>query len=505
MSRDYTGIVDAENSVAIYNDLLELPYEIADKYDVKKTNNNITLLIDYKGIKLRAVTNFTFTKDGEPGTNGTEIICQIVPNISENLSEYPMILNGELNFSPEEDENAWFRIQMWHNGEIIYENTVSGTSTENKDVTVRWDVLYNKYTLTVADNSDIAVTGHSFEYLGYNGNAAPANIIKCTVTYDGVKYYATLPLITAITEPDYSIKLDKNTGFRTAVYSSDGRAPQYDNTNPFQLTVTKMINGFKEDVSKLQEDESVTYRWYVMGKIYNPESKIWEDQVLLDDITNLEERNQARFKPVDEYNGECVNIALRCEVSNLNGDKVAEIHMPIHFLLNRYGQAALNDWDGNHISIDKDGNGAILAPQVGAGQKEDDNSFTGALMGVVKESGKAKAEVGIFGYNSGERTFFLNSKDGSATLGKQGSGQLLIDPSEDKALIYSHDYWKNYDLYGKPSSYGTSNKNGAGMLIDMTEPRIEFGSGNFKVSKEGYITARGGGDIAGWNIDDNTI
>ena len=43
------------------------------------------------------------------------------------------------------------------------------------------------------------------------------------------------------------------------------------------------------------------------------------------------------------------------------------------------------------------------------------------------------------------------------------------------------------------------------MLIDLTEPKIAFGNGNFKVSKEGHLTAKGGGSIAGWNLDDNSL
>ena len=66
-------------------------------------------------------------------------------------------------------------------------------------------------------------------------------------------------------------------------------------------------------------------------------------------------------------------------------------------MLNRYGHASMNGWDGNSISINND-EGFILAPQIGAGRKNDDNSFTGMFMGEVKEAGKTETEVGLFGY-----------------------------------------------------------------------------------------------------------
>jgi hypothetical protein len=48
--------------------------------------------------------------------------------------------------------------------------------------------------------------------------------------------------------------------------------------------------------------------------------------------------------------------------------------------LNKYGFSHLNNWDGNSIQLKEEG-GFILSPQVGAGRKEDDNSFTGVVMG----------------------------------------------------------------------------------------------------------------------------
>ena len=56
-----------------------------------------------------------------------------------------------------------------------------------------------------------------------------------------------------------------------------------------------------------------------------------------------------------------------------------------------------------------------------------------------------------------------------------------------------------------PVNYSASNENGAGMLIDLTTPQIKYGNGNFKVDKNGHVTAKGGGQIAGWNINDTQI
>ena len=48
---------------------------------------------------LETETDFTFTKDGEPGTNGTEYVFKLVPNTSDSKSiENIIITNGSPNF-----------------------------------------------------------------------------------------------------------------------------------------------------------------------------------------------------------------------------------------------------------------------------------------------------------------------------------------------------------------------------------------------------------------------
>jgi hypothetical protein len=42
-------------------------------------------------------------------------------------------------------------------------------------------------------------------------------------------------------------------------------------------------------------------------------------------------------------------------------------------------------------------------------------------MGEVKESNSYTEEVGLFAYANGERSFFLNAEDGSATFGLANS------------------------------------------------------------------------------------
>ena len=511
--------VDLINQTRTYKNILTLSYNIASRYNLIKTRNTIQLSVNYQGMILKAETNLTFTKEGEPGTNGTEFLCKIVPNTDDkDFSAYPMMINGEWNFNVKNKKQP-FKVQLWHSGVKVFEGidtndlTQNNFTTEGKAAIPVWSNLKNKYTLQVSDNTDFPVDATvkgSFNYNGYNGAESPANIVKCAISSGGITYYATMPIISVTTKDGYAIELVKDTGFRFATYSADGRTPQYDNSTPFTLKVTKNINGVMEDISTLTKDQAVNYDWQVRGKIYDPVNKIWntEDYKFLTErliFKSQVARNQAAYKPVENYNGECLNVALECILTDASATEIGRIHIPVHLLLNRYGNAAINDWDGNNVSIDENGSGVILAPQVGAGHKEKDNSFSGVLMGDVKESGKNVTETGLFGYHAGARTLFLNSEDGSAIFGKNGAGQLIIDPTQDKSYLYSNNYWKEYDVYGKPVDYTSENENNQGMLIDLTTPRIKFGNGNFVVTPEGHLTAKGGGSIAGWGIDDTTL
>ena len=514
--------ITRDDSMIIENKM-EIYYTIRDKYDIKKTNNNIKLIVNYKGMNLVAETDFTFVKEGEPGTNGTEFVCKIVPNTHDTNFGYPMVLNGNINYTPRQN-GQWFIAELWHNGMKIYPGTVAGQTTEGKPISIKWSILRNKYTTTQWDETSLSVTeSGKFTYNGYRGGNSPANIVKVIMTYDNIEYYSTMPVITATARNGYGVSLIEGSGFRYATYSSDGRRPQYDNSNPFELKVTKIINNTVEDISNLTKTNAVNYDWNIKGRLWNPTANNgrgdWVNSLHLG-IYNRSDgilsRSQASFKPLDNFDGECVTNGLECIVMNNSAVEVARIHIPIHLLLNKYGNAAINGWDGNSVSIDKNGNGVILAPQIGAGRKESDNSFTGMIMGSVKEAGRNDQDVGLFGYNYGEKSIFLNSKNGSAIFGKQGKGQIIIDPVSS-AYLYSNSFWNSYhtsgDNVGLPItnySYNaqTHKYNGQsnnGMLIDLNTPRIVWGNGNFSVDENGYLTAKGGGTIAGFNIDDDSL
>lgn len=450
-----------------------LSFDVSNKYNVSNSNNDIYLILQYNDQTFTTKTNFTFNKEGGVGTNGTKYQFKIVSD------------KNVLYFNPNGDcksESSSIKVtpQMWFNGK----------KQPQENFNVSWEILQDKTALNKWSNlastdqgSQEAITENKgiFRTKGFgarsnnpvkqDGNLG--NIIKATTTQNQLNYYATVPISTVfyhINNNNINIKIPDDAGFKYVIYASDGTNPSYNELKPFEIDIYKTIGNQHENISN-KESERFDYEWTTLPQ---GESAL--------EIINVNS-NMAEIRPKDNFSkaGNQVTNAVLIEVTK-DGDPFATIHIPVHMMLNRYENAALNDWDGNTIDIND--NGYILTPQVGAGKKED-NAFTGILLGTERTPDGDK--TGLLGYAAGARSIFLDSTTGNATFGLPGKGQIKIDV-KDQAIIQSGDYPEK------------------GMKIQFSnDPYIKFGSGNFEVSPEGHIHAVGGGDIAGWNISDNAL
>lgn len=498
-----------------FDNVSNLIYTIEEKFDFSKENNQIELEIDYKGTVLRATTTFNFLKEGESGTAGTDVVCRIIPNVSDGASvDFVTIYrsgsnttSGTLNFKTDKyyttinssSQRTLFKAEVWENGEQV-----------NEGFTVGWSILGNTYgkdpqdsESLLKDTSDLVVTNSGKFTLNSNVGAEriPGNLVKATFTYKNTVYYDVRPVIFVENwDSNYTFEIKQKNGFYSALYTSDGLAPQY-NSAPFEIGV---IHNTKGDMSLAKGEDGkflVDYKWGIAGEV----NKNSQTNLIIVDSgyeTSKLKHNQKLIRPIDVYDGVCVNNTIVVDVE-VGGKIVGRIKIPVHLKLNNYGFAALNNWDGNTIQINEDG-GYILAPQVGAGSKNKSNQFSGVLMGEVKEAGRSDSDRGLFGYHNGQKSFFVDSDTGATVLGKQGQGRLSIDPSNNEALIYSNTFWKGYNDKGLPSSYKSSNEAKAGMLIDLSTPAIRFGTGKFSVDANGYLFSKSG-EIGCWNITDSSL
>ena len=473
-----------------------LTFNIANQFFEYSNNNTITLKITNKQNREQyiATTSLIFIKDGELGTNGTSVFAKIRAFKEEESTMevlYPYYatstINGGFNFD-------YLQVDVFDKDQNIT-NTEAVTSID-------WEFLEMRFYDGLDENDDpvytyiyesfYSVTPHNEKaILSLKNNARNkiiasfqnkefynvSNLLQVKVNVkasNGQNYtiYDCIPIGT-INSTLERIIIDNIPKY--VQYNSNGKIPIY-NVNPLSIEFDDI---FFWDTTFTNEDN--TTKDINIYKITNTENYI--------------------LKPAERYNGSCLSNAIIMLKEGIN-EPICLLHMPVYLYLNRYGLANLNEWNGNNVKIN-DTEGYILSPQIGAGIKENDNSFTGILMGEVQT--KRNTDVGLLGYSRGERSIFLNAEDGSAEFGFADTGQIKIIPNDPTKNNHSIITGGNYT---KPSNLFFPNVNDTdktGLEIDLTEPSITFGNSNFYVRPNGFLYAKGGGNIAGWEINDTAL
>lgn len=524
----------------------QLPFSIKDTFSNELAENKIRLNVAYNNKTLRAFTNLSFIKDGSNGTNGTDFFCKVSINGPE-IREWPAIIYDEtqaswspkLNFTPD-DSDYWLKASLYRNNEEI----------EVEDKNIKWRILKNEYKntkgeiKTTASHFKIDSSTKVFSFndeLNDSGARAyttvknPSNIARAEISYkpqstktsnvflDNQTIYGAFPISTIILkDKDYIIRMKPTSGYNEVIYDSDGTNPQYLD-RAFEAQVFSITDTAKEDnlANNKGKNSSVgtpfkcEFAVYGHGKLLTIED--WENA----NYPN----NTCIVKPSERYTGYETNNGIVCNISKYNGTDsagkakyllIGTIYHPIHMFLNKYGMASLNGWDGNSINIDND-NGVILSPQIGAGYKEEDNTFTGMIMGTVRKD--FNDTTGLFGYKGGSQTLLLNAESGEAKFGLEGKGQIILSPGSftiNESTGKGEFQNTSATIKGGNFVYNPEGYKGTGMEIDLTEPSIRYGSGRFEVDSDGVLTASeadikgiltayGGSQIGPWHITNNAI
>lgn len=486
-------INQSQPNYLVYSQIPTLPYQVG-KYDINKlNNNNIKLYVYYNQMAFSASTNFYFPKQGDPGTNGTNTLALIKTSKNQepvNSKRYYINAQGNnFNITLDSDEpNTSFDsiyLELFRNNDRVYRSIDTGA----EDAT--WTIPYVNY-------SNLQGTGNNFAYRSYfkinnssnnyhtiskNGTSTqilttnynqinanpPCNILRATKEFNGLIYYAQLPInYTYQANTSYKIKVSPESGYTYVLYNEAGNSPTYGGgagKTEFEIDLYQLNNNVYEKITNLT---NYTFNWYVIGQM------------------SIAEETTSNINSIiasNTFDGLDIISAIVVEVKQ-GANNIGMIHIPIYKLINRYTHRELNEWDGNSIKINQ-GQNYILAPQIGAGHKDNQNKFTGVVMGDVVSNLGANTQTtqtGLFGYGTGDRTFFLDSNTGNATFGKQGAGQIQI--SGTRSVITGG----NYNI-----------TSGTGLQIDLQDPHIRYGNGNFVVNNQGHAT------IAKWNADDEKI
>lgn len=479
-----------------YNGNSGFVFNIKDKFNASALDNTIRFEVTYNKRTLVGFSNLTFIKTGQNGTNGTDFVFKILPNYKNENDyadwPYAYITEGgkSLSYYPELNSGQPFK-------RVLYRGSTEIDS--NVELSWRSDICDAGSTQIYypTDNAGIRLSLPSGSRTSINEDGYPAvpalsPFLNAKASYREVDagtktdFYAaySLPLVEYQSGFEY-LKVKILGGFKEVMYNPDGTHPSYDSDNPFKVEISGAGTA------------ALSYYWRITGMQKVNGHLQYANLLTINgrrkDL-NLprSSTNSVTCRPVTSYTGECRSVGLECTVK-VGTTTAITITIPIYFYLNRYGNAAINGWDGNSVSIidDQGEDNMILSPQVGAGEKNEDNTFTGMVMGKVKWGGKYG--TGLYGFVDGEQSFSLDAYTGKTTFGKQSKGQIIIDPSDPsyKFVIKGSNFKKS-----------TEDEDGTGLQIDFSDkPAITYGSGNFSVDSNGNMTAHNAKlyDITGHN------
>lgn len=459
-----------------------LHYKIRAKYNNNYNNNTIFIKVDtVDGRSYDFSKDILFFKAGDPGTNGTTYACVVRP-----VTAGGALITGFSSYHTDISPYAWFRADVYKDGEKLIDNTIKYKwSIENiSDIysSVDNSAKY-KYTdeygiIHIYDNTTART---DLQTVGIKGivDSSKAAILKVQVTIGGANIYYNYPIAVSVGSIDDTLaEIDIPTFIQ---YSASGTNASFvDNDLKFWyngINKDTNISSVTADLLKIERNYD-----YVNGE------KVWLDTYSL--------------KPTNRFNYDTGTGMLQLKVDD-NGNYIM---YPIMMYINTYGNEAINGWDGTSIKLDED-NGSILAPQIGAGSKNEKNQFSGIVLGdvqgVTRISGSTNQTTsGLFGFKDGRNTFGLLADSGDAYFGP--NKEIYIDASG--ASITG-----KYNNSGSVANYMTIN-----LTTDsLTSKAININSGVFYVRYDGYLYASNAkiegnitvseGRIGNWNISNGAI
>lgn len=387
-------------------------YSIDNQWSFQNSNNTIRCQVSIDGIIYEAIEELRF---GKGGTNGTEITF---------LIEFTDNNNAVI---AEEGSQVSVRARL-------YDSTGARVGfTEEMANKIKWS--WYKRSNDNVNYIDLPqkLTGDSIVLTSRISSIPQDNYFILQATYNNLTAYLPIPIKT------------KNTSFiegaREVIYNHQG-IPNYYNDAYVLYYWDNTDKKYKENINgtwKLECDEKIEN---VLSKGYIPVLK------------NLDSRPGYVALSASPFYATGYNDKV-C-VSFISKDKMYGWSQPILIMQSKYDFAMLNQWDGS-LTLDEE-NGTILSTMLGAGKKNQNNTFSGVLIGDIKGgSGLDDTETltGVYGIHEGVISYALK-EDGTATFGKAGHGQILIDGNS--STIQSAQYISN----------------NTGMMLDLDDGVIDI-------------------------------
>lgn len=474
-----------------------LNYKIKSSFNRNHINNTVVLEVTYNGTTKRFPYIFSFTKQGDPGTNGTDYQMRIVPMEQGKMLQYydsnspkemksPSQLNYKLEFyyngEPDDINNYDIDIKLPPQCENV-------VGKQNK----KYVGIFNNFGLSgkiVTGSAD----GHNLEVTGQFPSAVSKTEVDANGTTQiiagpfkppfGIRNYTKNILMITATPKKPKEKQFKLTGIlpigiseendnhlfkydTTIIFNGEGYSPSYCDKALDDYFKISNTDSHYEELDRFKQSFPIG-----STRRYNRFSML-EDSSLY--MVKRGDENKFYLKVANQFNAnEAINTLQMDDIFSFQVERKENnwqththsvtSYFPLISTINQYSLMYINGWDGNSVEIKED-EGYIYAPQIGAGHKEidkstGDNTFTGVIMGEYVIDHEEQG-IGLWGFQKGISSFGFKA-DGTAYIGQPGKARLEFDGEN-----------------GTISSAGYVEKS-KGMQLDFTNGSIYAPSFTFK-------------------------
>lgn len=423
-----------------------ISYKIKNYYSSYCANNTIQCIVKKNDIEYSATKELSFGQAGTTGTNYTFVL-----DLDGNKNA---ITIGSMDSIPVTAK--------------LYDTQNREQDLSDKEIDWKWFKGPATSHINISKNNNKA-TLQPINGLNINEIYILQAILKDCGDYQLIAY---LPIPLKTNNCAYI------TGATQVIYLTDGQPLYYNNAyKVFDINGDEIVDNITwddiDDMGTLAANASDNDR-----KKYNN---------LKSYLPAISDKEEYVLKPVSMYVDGLPAYAVQCKQ---NGSVIWT--QPILIIQNRYPSAMINEWNGKELKM---GENHILAQMLGAGKKEDDNSFSGVLIGNL--NGKIASDTephkytGVFGFDKGVMSYSFTD-DGRATIGKATGSQLVFDGN--KSTITSKAY--------------NNSSNASGLKIDFDNGFIsakKSGKEIFKLSNENhYLKIQNLNNQILMNVGDNS-
>lgn len=480
----WAGITRAE-----LDQLCIFDYTIPTQLPQYAQPSKIECIISFKnGKKYNASKNISLNQVGSNGTDYTIVTRlfnpygEMVNAIVKEVAKYSVLINvydpeGRLiNLDTLSLSLKYKSPSTDKDGKLQYVNTLVEPE-KVKDDTDNAPLPTNGWYLPALTKSDILEIEITIP-----AGASNASGENETAVSRELKLKELFPL--PICDADYAYSIYQ--GPSKVIYNSEGSKPNYN-----KLFLNLLPSSTTDVVWSLNSE--------LTDKSLNPE-------ISLSDTDN---GKYYGFTPIGMFDAKMTEKPVRIE------GRIGEIvvwDQPLIIMQDKHFSKIINAWDGS-FQINKEGN-YVMASSYVAGGKDDENIFTGVIIGelgtinppeaapvaegeeppafsyIPRNTSPAPSETGIFGYQKGTQSFGFRS-DGTVFIGPSGSGRINFDGNG--GVIYS----SNFDGFKIDNEGQISIDTGTqGTFLNLADGQLITSSGIFRGD-----LAVNNGNLAGWQLD----